>query len=135
MSNHRKNGGLDTETKTMLGLIAVFFLGAVGSYIFGSPILTAVCAGLIVTALLYRFFGGVEGSTFTVATFKASGSVAVFAFVTWFVNGELVKQKPIPTAIPVVESSPSLGSRSTGTARRPQLQSEGSRLVQMCRYS
>ena len=58
MSNHRKNGGLDTETKTMLGLIAVFFLGAVGSYIFGSPILTAVCAGLIVTALLYRFFGG-----------------------------------------------------------------------------
>ena len=106
MSNHRKNGGLDTETKTMLGLIAVFFLGAVGSYIFGSPILTAVCAGLIVTALLYRFFGGVEGSTFTVATFKASGSVAVFAFVTWFVNGELVKQKPIPTAIPVVEPSP-----------------------------
>ena len=51
------------------------------------------------TALLYRFFGGVEGSTFTVATFKASGSVAVFAFMTWFVNGALVTQNPPPPSV------------------------------------
>ena len=99
MENQRKDRGLDTETKTMLGLIAVFFLGAVVSYAVASPILTAVCTGLIVTALLYRFFGGVEGSTFKVATFKASGSAAVFVFVTWFVNGELVQQESIPPAI------------------------------------
>ena len=103
MPNHRKDRGLDTETKIVLALIAVFFFSAVASYAVGSPILTALCAGLIVTALLYRFLGGVEGSTLTVATFKASGSAAVFAYVTWFVNGELVTQNPPP---PPVDPSP-----------------------------
>ena len=65
MPNHRKDRGLDTETKIVLALIAVFLFSAVASYAVGSPILTAVCAGLIVTALLYRFLGGVEGSTLT----------------------------------------------------------------------
>ena len=96
MTNHRKGHGLDTETIIMLVFIGVFFVSAAASYLaVDSPILTAFCMGLAATALLYRFFGGVEGSTFRVATFKASGSVAVFAFVTWFVNGELVKQNPI----------------------------------------
>ncbi len=96
MTNHRNGQGLDSETIIMLVLIGVFFVSAAASYLaVDSPILTAFCMGLTATALLYRFFGGVKGSTFTVATFKASGSVAVFAFVTWFVNGELVKQNPV----------------------------------------
>ena len=96
MMNHRKDQGLDTETIIILVLIGVFFVSAAVSYLaVGSPILTASCIGLTVTALLYRFFGGVGGSTFTVATFKASGSAAVFAFVTWFVNDNLVEQNPI----------------------------------------
>ena len=96
MTNRRKGQGLDTETIMMLVLIGVFFVSAAASHLAAdSPILTAFCMGLAATALLYRFFGGVEGSTFTVATFKASGSTAVFAFVTWFVNGELVEQNPI----------------------------------------
>ena len=96
MTSHRKGQGLDTETIIMLVLIGVFFVSAAVSYLaVDSPILTAFCMGLTATALLYRFFGGVEGSTFRVATFKASGSAAVFAFVIWFVNGELVEQNPI----------------------------------------
>ena len=96
MSNHQKNRDLYTETNIVLGLIFVFLIAAVASYVVRSYILTAVCTGLVVTALLYRFFGGVKGSTFRLVTFKAGGSVAVFAFVAWFVNGELVKQHPRP---------------------------------------
>ena len=99
MTTHRNERGLDTETKIVLGLIVLFVLSTIASYAVGSPILTAVCVGTTVTALLYRFFGGVEGSTFTVATFKASGSVAVFAFMTWFVNGALVTQNPPPPSV------------------------------------
>ena len=96
MTNHRKGHGLDTETIIMLVLIGVFFVSAFVSYLaIGSLTHTAFCMGLVATALLYRFFGGVEGSTFTVATFKASGSAAVFVFVTWFVNDKLVEQNPI----------------------------------------
>ena len=86
----------------MLVLIGVFLVGAFASYLAGgSPILTAFCLGVTATALLYRFFGGVGGSIFTFgALFKASGGVAVFAFVTWFVNGKLVEQNPIIAPAP-----------------------------------
>ena len=96
MTNQRKGQGLDPETIIMLLLIIVFFASAAVLYFSAdSPILTAFCMGVVATALLYRFFGGVGGSTFKVATFKASGSVAVFVSVTWFVNDKLVEQNPI----------------------------------------
>ncbi len=51
---------------------------------------------LAATTLLSRFLGGVEGSSFRLAkTFRTSGSVAVAAVATWFLNGELVEQNPI----------------------------------------
>ena len=103
MAIHRNDRGVDTETKILLGLVALFVLGTIASYAVRSPILTAVCVGMIVTALLYRFLGGVEGSTFKVATFKASGSAAVFVLLTWFVNDALVTQDPPP---PSVDPSP-----------------------------
>ena len=96
MTNHGKGQGVDSETIMVLVLIGVFSASAAASYLAAdSPILTAFCLGLVATALLYRFFGGVEGSTFKVATFKASGSAAVFVFLTWFVNDKLVEQNPI----------------------------------------
>ncbi|MDE2803836.1 MAG: hypothetical protein OXN18_01690 [Gemmatimonadota bacterium] len=58
------------------------------------PVLTAACVCLVITATLYRFLGGVEGSRFAVASFRAGGSVAVFAAAMWFVNGELVARNP-----------------------------------------
>ncbi len=96
MSNQRKGRKLDTETVIMLVLTGVFFLSAAASYSAdGSPIVTAFCMGLTATAFLYRFLGGIEGSTLKLATFKASGSVAVFVFLTWFLNNRLVEQNPI----------------------------------------
>lgn len=82
---------MNVETKILLGLIALFSIaGAVSLGLDQPPIITAVSVGLVITAILYRFLGGVEGSTFKVATFKASGSAAVLAFAVWYVNGQLV---------------------------------------------
>ena len=115
MSDHRKDRVLDIETKIVLCLIAVFSLTAAASYAVGSPILTAICVGLVVTALLYRFLGGVEGSTFTLVTFKAGGSVAVFAFVTWFVNEKLVEQNPPLILNPSPQSWVAINNNGTPT--------------------
>ena len=91
---------MNTETKILLGLIVLFSLGATAALRFDQPpILTAVTLGLAITACLYRFLGGVEGSRLAVASFKAGGSVAVFFGATWFVNSELVKAG-VPTVHP-----------------------------------
>ena len=125
MANHRKGHGLDPETITMLVLIGVFSASAAASYlVVDSPILTAFCMGLVATALLYRFFGGVEGSTFKVATFKASGSVAVFAFVTWFVDYKLVEQNPIIDPTPSSWVAINKNGASTGVTIGGELYSQ-----------
>ena len=91
---------MNTETKILLGLIVLFSLGAAAALRFNQPpILTAVNLGLAITACLYRFLGGVEGSRLAVASFKAGGSVAVFFGATWLVNSELVKEA-VPTVHP-----------------------------------
>ncbi len=87
---------MSTETRILLALMAVLALCIFACIALSAPpILTAVCVGLIVTAMLYRFLGGVEGASFKVTTFKAGGGVAVMAIATLFVNGELVKRNPL----------------------------------------
>ena len=82
---------MNVETKVVLGFIVLFAIaGAVSLGLDQPPVITALSVGVVITAILYRFLGGVEGSTFKVATFKASGSAAVLAFVVWYVNGQLV---------------------------------------------
>ena len=82
---------MNVETKIVLALIALFAAGAaVSLWLNQPPVITAISVGLVTTACLYRFFGGVEGSTFKMATFKASGSVAVCCIAVWYVNGQLV---------------------------------------------
>ena len=95
MSNHPTHGRVNAETVILLVLIGVFLLGTAASYYVGSPILTALCAAMTATALLYRFLGGVRGSTFRLAAIRFSGSGAVLLGVTWFVNNQLVEQNPI----------------------------------------
>jgi len=81
---------MDQETKILIGLIVLFAAGAAGTLVLdAAPVLTAVCVCLVVTACLYRFLGGVEGSRFVVASFRAGGSVAVFAAAMWYVTGQL----------------------------------------------
>ena len=104
MSDAHVGRRMDAETVVLLILIAVFMIGAVASLLLAESnyVLTAVCVGLIVTAVLHRFLGGVEGSTLTVRGFQACGGVAVFSIVTWFINDQLVKQSlivdPDPTS-------------------------------------
>ncbi len=82
---------MNVETKILLVLIALFSAGAaVSLWLNQPPVITAISVGLVTTACLYRFLGGVEGSTFKMATFKASGSVAVCCIAVWYVNGQLV---------------------------------------------
>lgn len=76
-------------------MIVLFTGGAALTLVFAlPPVLTAACVCIVVTATLYRFLGGVEGSRFAVASFRAGGSVAVFAAAMWFVNAELVARNP-----------------------------------------
>ena len=85
----------DAETTILLVMIVLFTGGAALTHVYTlPPVLTAVCVCLVVTATLYRFLGGVEGSRFAVASFRAGGSVAVFAAAMWYVNSELVARNP-----------------------------------------
>lgn len=85
-----------SETKIVLGLIALFTIAIVALLLMdGDPAITAVCAGLIVTACMYRFFGGTEGSTLTVASVKATGSFAVFGAVAYTLYGPLQSNTPL----------------------------------------
>lgn len=78
------------ETQILLGLIALFSISvAVSLWLKAPPVITAISASLMVTACLYRFLGGVEGSRLSVASFKAGGSAAVFGAALWFVTDEL----------------------------------------------
>ncbi|MDE2878625.1 hypothetical protein [Candidatus Palauibacter soopunensis] len=86
---------VDHETRILIGMIVVFTAGAAVTVALNQPpVITAVCVCLVVTACLYRFLGGVEGSRFVVASFRAGGSVAVFAAGMWYINGQLVARNP-----------------------------------------
>lgn len=93
---------MNVETRILLGLIVLFSAAtAVSLWLNQPPVITAISVGLVVTACLYRFLGGVQGSTFKMATFKASGSVAVLSAAVWYVNGQLVALDPAIEPAPV----------------------------------
>ncbi len=94
---------MNVETKTVLVLIALFAAGGtVSLWLDQPPAITAMCFGLAITALLHRFFGGVEGSRFTIVSLKVGGGAAVFFGAWWFLNGQLVAGRP--TVLPAPAS-------------------------------
>ncbi len=87
---------MDHETKILIGLIGLFSIITVGTLAFRQPpVVIAVSVSLVVTACLYRFLGGVEGSRLVVASFRAGGSVAVFGAAVWFINDALEARYPV----------------------------------------
>lgn len=83
------------ETKILLGMIVFFSAaGAVCLWLDQPPVVTGIAFSLVITACLYRFLGGVEGSRLAVASFKAGGSAAVFGAALWYVTGQLVALRP-----------------------------------------
>jgi len=66
------------------------------SLIFAAPpIIVAGSGSLVITTALYGFLGGTKEARLRVKGFKAAGSVAVFVFVMWLINLELVKRNPV----------------------------------------
>lgn len=86
---------MNVETRILLVLIVLFSAaGVVSLWLDQPPVITAISFSLVITACLYRFLGGVEGSRLSVASFKAGGSAAVFGAALWYVNGELAARSP-----------------------------------------
>lgn len=92
---------MNSETKILLSLIVLFSTGsAISLWLDQPPVITAISCSLVITACLYRFLGGVEGSRLAIASFKAGGSAAVFGAALWFVNGELTAGEPMVQPAP-----------------------------------
>lgn len=53
------------------------------------PPIISIFLGIAVSALLYRFLGGVHDASFTVGALKVTGTAAILIFVAWWSNGEL----------------------------------------------
>ena len=92
----RNDFDVKTETRILLGMIVFFSaMGVVALWRDQPPVVTAIPFSLVITACLYRFLGGVEGSRLAVASFKAGGSAAVFGAALWFVTRQLVEFTPM----------------------------------------
>jgi len=53
------------------------------------PLIIAIFLGIAVSALLYRFLGGVRDASFTIGTLKVTGTAAIPIGIAWWSNGEL----------------------------------------------
>jgi len=58
------------------------------------PPVIAIFLGIAVSALLYRFLGGVHDASFTVGALKVTGTAAILIGVAWWSNGELKNSLP-----------------------------------------
>lgn len=53
------------------------------------PPIISIFLGIAVSALLYRFLGGVHDASFTIGALKVTGTAAILIFVSWWSNEEL----------------------------------------------
>ncbi|WP_096085058.1 hypothetical protein [Agaribacterium haliotis] len=61
------------------------------------PPVISVFLGIAVSALLYRFLGGIDKASFTLGALKVTGSAAILIGLSWWLNGELEKYLPQPS--------------------------------------
>ncbi len=84
------------EDLVIITVIAAGFLASAVIFIFRlgiPPIITAVLLGTAVSALVYRFLGGIHVDTsFAVGALKVSGTMAALIGCAYFINGQLEKQ-------------------------------------------
>lgn len=87
---------LATEDIVIVSVIALGFLGSSMTYAFKvdiPPIVIAVLLGSAVSALVYRFLGGIPvDTTFTVGALKLGGTMAALVGCAYFINTQLEKQ-------------------------------------------
>ena len=61
------------------------------------PPIISIFLGIAVSALLYRFLGGVHNASFTVGALKVTGTAAILIGVAYWSNGQLEKYLPQKT--------------------------------------
>ncbi len=99
MNNHNFKKIRDVfsnEDLVVIAVIAAGFLGSAFIFIFKlsiPPIVTSILLGTAVSALVYRFLGGIHVDTrFAIGALKLSGTMAALIGCAYFINGELEKQ-------------------------------------------
>ena len=92
---------MNSETKIVLALIGVFLLCAILSLALNAPpIITSCSMAATLTALVHRFLGGLRGASVRVKTFKATGGLAAFLILMFFINSKLEKYSPVVSPNP-----------------------------------
>lgn len=90
------NASGKTEDIVLISVMVMGFLGSVCIYVFSlsvPPIVVAILLGAAISALVYRFLGGIPASTmFGVGALKLGGSLAALIGSAWFINQELTQQ-------------------------------------------
>jgi hypothetical protein len=88
--------GLSAEDVVVVAVIALGFLGSALAFVIRvdiPPIIIAVFLGSAVSALVYRFLGGIATeTTFTMGAFKVGGTMAALLGSSYFINAQLVTQ-------------------------------------------
>lgn len=88
--------GLSAEDVVIVTVIALGFGGSALVSVIQvdvPPIIVAVFLGSAVSALVYRFLGGIaEETTFTMGALKVGGTMAALLGFSYFINGQLVNQ-------------------------------------------
>jgi len=91
-----KNKFSTTEMVVIISIIAVGLILSILTYTLKlsvPPILVAVFMGIAVSAIVYRFLGGISPETaFSVGALKLGGSMAALIGCAWFINVELESQ-------------------------------------------
>ena len=79
---------------TLLLAPLLTFLWFIEDPILIPPPVIAIFLGIAVSALLYRFLGGVNNASFTIGALKVTGAAAILIGVAWWSNNELKKSLP-----------------------------------------
>ena len=86
---------LSQEDYVIISAMALFGGGAAVMFVYHFPaILIAIATATAVSALIYRFLGGVAGASFTIGALKLAGTGAMLIGTAWWVDDRLTVELP-----------------------------------------
>lgn len=87
---------LTREDAVIIAIIALGLIGPLLIYLFAvavPPLLVAVFLGLAVSAVVYRFLGGIgKDTSFTIGALRLGGTMAALLGCVWFFDGQIERQ-------------------------------------------
>ena len=85
-----------TETIYITVLTAISIIGGFASFLFNIPnVIIAICFALAATGIIYRFLGGLGGSSLRIKGFTLVGSAAFFFATMDSIDRRLEHQRPV----------------------------------------